>query len=308
MITPHSLPPLDFNSKSTSGFCRHFASFYGIDLSNAAYHIGTFPSRGLSLAGHIFSPPKSRKTVLLVHGYFDHTGMLRHLINCLLKEHYTVASLDLPGHGLSEGKAADIDSFTRYGKAVSDFLSLCRASLPSPVHFIGHSTGCSALLEYFFGKPKLFSEEKVILIAPLIRPVLWKSFNTAYLIAGKAVFPRLPRLLVNPTHDPLFVSFQKKDPLQAKKFPVSWFEALRNWNRKLEMRGIVDIDATVLQGTTDTVVDWKYNIRYLEKKLSKFRVELIEGAKHQLLNEIEPFRGKTLELILQNLNGPDFCE
>ncbi|MFW6245204.1 MAG: alpha/beta hydrolase [Fibrobacterota bacterium] len=302
MITPRPLPSLDFTSKSTSDFCRHFASFYGINLNDAAYHLGTFPSRGLSLAGHIFSPAQSRETVLLVHGYYDHTGTLRHLINSLLRENYTVASLDLPGHGLSEGKAADIDSFSRYGKAVTDFLSLCRESLPPPVHQIGHSTGCSALLEHFRGEPKLFSEGKVILIAPLIRPVLWKTSNAAYLIAGKA-FPRLPRLFVNPTHDPLFVPFQKKDPLQARTFPPSWFKALRNWNRTLKSGGIIDIDASVLQGTEDTVVDWRYNIRFLEKKLLKCRVEFVKGGGHQLLNEIGPFRGEALKSISRLLNS-----
>ncbi|MFP4164811.1 MAG: alpha/beta hydrolase [Chitinispirillaceae bacterium] len=289
MITPHSLPNLDFSVESTSGFCTHFASLYGIKLDNATYHTGTFTSRKLSLAGHIFSPPQSRGTVLLVHGLFDHTGMLRHLINVLLKEHYTVASMDLPGHGLSQGEAANIESFSLYGDAVSDFLSLCMGALPSPIHCIGHSTGCSALLEHFHAAPETDSKGRVVLIAPLIRTAGWRALNAAYLIAGKA-FHRLPRLFVNPTHDPCFVSFQKKDPLQTRTFRVNWFRALREWNRRLEMRGLIRCEAAVVQGTDDTVVDWRYNIRYLRKKLLRCTVQLVEGGKHHLINETEPFR------------------
>jgi len=53
----------------------------------------------------------------------------------------------------------------------------------------------------------------------------------------------------------------------------------------------------VIQGTGDKVVDWKYNIEFLEKKLSKMEVKWIQNAKHQLLNEKESVKSEVLNSI-----------
>ena len=62
----------------------------------------------------LWKPPQSKGSVVIVHGYLDHTGLYGHLIKQLLERQLTVVCFDLIGHGLSSGEPASIDSFDQY--------------------------------------------------------------------------------------------------------------------------------------------------------------------------------------------------
>jgi hypothetical protein len=55
-----------------------------------------------------------KATVIIVHGYLDHSGLYGRLIRWSLEQNYNVICFDLPGHGLSSGEPANIDSFATY--------------------------------------------------------------------------------------------------------------------------------------------------------------------------------------------------
>ncbi len=87
--------------------CRRCAityfNAYDLLCDNCEHLFGTFTSGDHTLAGHIFIPAEPRATVLLMHGYFDHTGTLSQTIHHLIARGYQVAAYDMPGHGLSSG-------------------------------------------------------------------------------------------------------------------------------------------------------------------------------------------------------------
>jgi alpha-beta hydrolase superfamily lysophospholipase len=91
--------------------------------------------------GQIYRPHgPSRGTVIFLHGLSDHLGTNLHGIIACLKENYTFAAFDLPGHGLSSGMRGGIGDFSEYARSLHLFLQSCDSLINFPLVFIGHST------------------------------------------------------------------------------------------------------------------------------------------------------------------------
>ena len=88
---------------------------------------------------------KNKHTIILLHG-----SGLSHIVwslteQFLSNENYNVLSLDLPGHGNSEGKClSSIEKISDWIEKVFNELNI------SEVTIIGHSQGCLQALEYNF--------------------------------------------------------------------------------------------------------------------------------------------------------------
>ena len=94
-------------------------------------------------------PTKSLGTVIVVHGYMDHTGLYGHLIRHLLdRQLLTVVCLDLKGHGLSSGAACSITNFGDYVAQVKSVIALCQMHFEGPLHGIGQSMGGAVLMKH----------------------------------------------------------------------------------------------------------------------------------------------------------------
>ena len=57
----------------------------------------------------------------------------------------------------------------------------------------------------------------------------------------------------------------------------------------------------IIQGADDAIVDWKYNIKFFRKKIKSVEVRMIENARHQLINEIDPERSAVFNIINDEL-------
>ena len=268
-----------------------YFKFYNLDFADDSteHFFGTFQSQGRTLAGHIYKPAEYKATVFILHGYFDHCGLLSHIIKHLLEQGYAVAAFDLPGHGLSSGPPASIDDFSQYSRSLLDFTNLLRPHLNSPYHLVGHSTGGAAALDYLLtNQTDLF--DKVILTAPLVHCVAWEQSKFAYRKSAQFV-KSVPRVFRKNSSDSRFLHFVKiKDPLQARTVPLKWVGALHNWNDKITNLPACDKPVKVIQGTSDTTVDWKFNIDFIRRKFSDIDVTLIDNARHELFNESTEIR------------------
>ena len=67
---------------------------------------------------------------------------------------------------------------------------------------------------------------------------------------------------------------------------------MKRWAEELHALPPSHRVATVIQGNADTTLDWRYNLRLLRKKLPCGQFHLIAGARHHLVNEIEPIRAR----------------
>jgi len=275
--------------------------YYDFDFKKTRHFWGTFNSGDKKIAAHIFMPADSKGSVFLLHGFFDHTGIMKNLIRHCLDQQYAVAVYDLPGHGFSSGERLLIKDFSEYVSVLEDFIKICRPHLQKPFHLICHSTGCAIAFEYL-NHTKDIIFEKVVFLAPLVHFTSWNMTKVGYFIT-KPFVKTLPRKFRKNSSDPVFIEKYRNDPLRSSSFPLKWLNALYKWDRRIKGYKPVSKPVFVIQGTGDKVVDWKYNIEFLEKKLSKMEVKWIQNAKHQLLNENESVKSEVLNSITKYLEN-----
>ncbi|OIJ18955.1 hypothetical protein BKP45_14605 [Anaerobacillus alkalidiazotrophicus] len=284
-----------YDSTIKHPFGHNYISFYGIDKQVLNdYKVEKIKEGNEETAVHVFEPVSVKGTVLLIHGYFDHTGSLKNMINFFLKKHWRVISYDLQGHGLSSGNRGEISDFIQYVETLKKVLTYCQQSQYKINSVIAHSTG-AAIISYFLLQSKA-SFEKVIFLAPLVRPTKWR-----FILAASKIVPyfksKLNRKFKINSGDNNYLDFVKKDPLQSKYISINWVKALIKWNQNVEELSPSTQDLYVIQGTLDQTVDWKYNVSYLKKKFPKCQVAIVEGCRHQIINDHQTIKNKVFKII-----------
>ena len=294
------LPAFEEHARPASEAYRAYLHCYGFDTLDVSILAGTFVSDSFVCVGQLFIPKASHGTVFFQHGLFDHTGIIANGIRLCLKEGFTVAASDMPGHGLSGGEQAGVSSFDEYVKAFSRFYDLCRPVVDSPYIYIGHSTGCALGYEYATTlSVQPFS--RIIFLAPLARSAMYHLS-----LAGNAVMSPFSKSTMRwfreQSHDKAFLKRLHNDPLQAKRLPLRWAKAYFRWWRTVRDRPQRTLPLTVIQGTADGVVDWKYNLPFYRRKVPGVEIVEIKGARHQLLNETPEYRSACTSAIVSCLS------
>lgn len=301
-----------------------YLDFYHINFTKERicqnHFFGKFTSRGYQIATHIWLPENPEGTIFLLHGYTDSVGLMQHAIRFFLQRHWAVVCYDLPGHGLSSGDLANINCFDEYRDTLTACLTLCGELMPAPWRGVGQSTGGAIWMNYLLtcDQQKGFEKikknegiksiegankiEKVLLLAPLVRPTKWQSIRLllpVYSLFSKQVKRRFK---LN-SHDLSFVDFVKhKDPLQTTVMPLGWIASMGRWISRFAAMPQCVSPIEVIQGDADDTVDFRFNIPSIRKKFPNNKLVMIEGARHQLLNESEEFRSVLFDKIQQWLN------
>ncbi len=299
-------PVFNLEQPYTSELVSQYLAFYGLNFKNVSHHAGYVSANGEQIFVSVFKPDvnpehpvESRGTVVTMHGYFVHTGLIKHLIERLLTEGYTVVAIDLPGHGMSSGEKATIQEFGAYSGALAAVTEEIK-SLPGPHYIVGHSTGGAGVWEYLLKYPN-HPYQKAVLAAPLVRSAFWDLSMTGYFL-GSSWLKEVPRVIRPTSSDPTFLAMVRKDPLQYAGTPVQWVGALKNWNETIiETYPPTQLPLLILQGTDDTVVDWAYNLPFLQRKFPNSKIEYLPGANHDLLWERPEIREKVFLSLLDFL-------
>jgi len=278
-----------FNSKTAQNFLNYYGINFQQDFPDFAHHFGAIDAAGFRIACHYWKSNNTRGTVFILHGYLDHTGLFRHAIRFALSQGFCVCCFDLPGHGLSSGKRAAIESFDTYADVLEVLQQKVQRVLPRPWHGLAQSTGCSVLLNHFWRyEPETYDD--IALLAPLVRSRGWRW--------SKFLFPFLrrlrsamPRHFNKNSHDPDFLRFlSKEDPLQAFEIPMEWIGAMGEWNANFDQWPVRQKKLLLVQGDEDSTVDWPYNLKAIQEKLPETEVLVMPGLRHQVVNESEEYR------------------
>lgn len=302
--------PLRDPPQPDTGPLRDYLHFYGLEFNDVAgitARSGTLDLAGYRIATHYWLPVVARGTAFVVHGYFDHVGLYRHLIRFLLRQNLAVIAFDLPGHGISSGERVSIASFDRYVDVFSELLEHCRERLPQPWHGVGQSTGSAILLKYIMVSgcgDRSLTFDSAQLLCPLIRPANWGVSVWAYRLSHRWR-QRVPRHHNPSSHDPEFLDFvARRDPLQDHYISVEWVGAMKGWIDEFQSLPPCDYPFHIVQGTEDTTVDWRYNLQKLKASLPQARYTLIDGARHQLVNETAEFRQQVFDALVLTTDTP----
>lgn len=283
------LPRFD-QGASPSPALQEFLSFYHLDFTagqpELSYRSGLIRSGQFELMTHRWLQPGATHNLLLLHGYFDHSGLYDKLVGYGLSRNCNVLIFDLPGHGLSSGEPARIIDFAHYSRAIADVLDA--AALPGlPLIVLGQSTGCAALIE--FARHYRWPFSRAALLAPLIRPTRWLGVRLGHGLLHR-FRDSVERRFNRNSSDEDFLAFVAADPLQSRQVSMAWIGALKRWLASLVIADLGVGPVLVIQGQQDETVAWKYNVKAIEALFPGSEIVYLAEAGHQLANESTPLR------------------
>ncbi|NNB00744.1 alpha/beta hydrolase [Pseudomonas fragi] len=284
-----------------------YQRFYGLDFAQRSpavkRQLGRFNAGGYEIVSQVWwpdAPPVA--TLFVIHGFYDHMGLYRHVIEWGLNRGFVVIACDLPGHGLSSGERASIDDFAQYQAVLQGlFIEAQSLQLPQPWHLCGQSTGGAIVLDHLlrYGEQSP-AQGKAILLSPLVRPKDWGWSKLSYYLLRPFVKGIARRFSEN-SNDPAFLPFLQADPLQPLRLPTAWVGALARWIPRIENASPSARQPLVVQGQADKTVDWQHNLEVLKTRFNQPRVLLLPEARHHLANETAAIREQYFGFLDQYL-------
>ena len=282
---------------------QDYLAYYGIDFANripgVVHHFGRLPAAGFDIACHFYLPPRPRGTCLLVHGYFDHVGLYGKLSEYCLRQGYSVLAWDLPGHGLSSGLQASIETFEHYVDVLGAVIARYGPQLPGPLFGIGQSTGGAILMAWAFRQRRLGLAcpfQRMMLLAPLVRPADWAKVRAMHTVLSPFRSSITRRFMPN-SGDTAFLAFLQRDPLQSARLPLRWVSAMRRWLDAFMAEMPTDTAPLVIQGDQDTTVDWRWNLARIRQTFPAAEIRILPGARHHLVNESPALRAQVFAAL-----------
>lgn len=322
------LPPLQFSTPQVfsdkNPELMEYFTLYGFDKLaaglEARYFVGQIKLGGHLCVAHCWlwgheQPATPRPTVLLTHGLFDHAGLFLKLVAELVRQGFNVFLPDFPGHGLSDGDPAAIDDFAEYGSVVSASFMLINQDVRfGAVSMMGQSTGAAAILRFLLDQAYPVDVDKVVLLAPLLRPCHWAWIRFGMALLGPVLkrFPR--RFNEQNSHDKAFCHFlESRDLLQPRALPISWVRAMMDWvawfHGQIRLLKLGKIRRQVcplliIQGTDDRTVDWRYNVVQIQQFFADASYTRVIDARHHLVNEQKLWQEQVFSAAIRFLKLP----
>lgn len=283
-----------------------YQRFYGLAQLKAeglvSSRLGRFDVGGYEIVTQLWTPDRPVATLILMHGFYDHMGLYRHLIDWALQQNFAVIACDLPGHGLSSGSRASIKDFAEYQVVLERlFVEADTLALPKPWHLCGQSTGGAIVVDHLLNRgAESPAQGQAILLAPLVRPRAWRWSKLSYQMLRHFV-KGIERRFSENSSDPGFLPFLLTDPLQPRRLPTAWVGALAQWIKRIEAAPTSERSPLIIQGEADMTVDWVHNMAVLNAKFAQPRVLMIPEARHHLANESPEIRARYLEFLKRRI-------
>ena len=252
-------------------------------------------SDGLNLYTEFTVPDGDPSAViLLVHGYGEHSGRYRHVIEHLIGSDYAVYTLDHRGHGKSEGERAYCDTMDQF----VDDLKLCfdrmKAAHPGKKRFIlGHSMG--GLISLAFTQRYQDEIDGLIISGAPVNADA--NVSPALVAIGKLLNRVAPKLHLLETSKPGILSSDPQidvlwanDPLTNKKpMRVRLGVEINRMARQVRERlADLRLPILILCGADDQLVNPSGSqlayeqVSSVDKTLKRYA-----GMRHEILNEVD---------------------
>ena len=90
----------------------------------------------------VWLPPRPEKTMILVHGYAEHSGRYDEMAMHFAKRGFAVHAYDQSGHGRTAGPRGDVDRYARLIDELGRFVEIVETEHPGlSITLVGHSMG-----------------------------------------------------------------------------------------------------------------------------------------------------------------------
>jgi len=283
-----------------------YQRFYGLSFANSGLlsrsWLGRFEAAGYDIVGQVWLPEQPKATLFLMHGFYDHMGLYRHVVEWAVTQGFAVISCDLPGHGLSSGSRASINDFAEYQLVLQGLFAEAETlQLPKPWHLCGQSTGGAIVIDHLLNHGNDSpAQGQAILLAPLVRPRAWGWSKLSYYLLRPFV-KDIARRFSDNSNAPAFLPFLLADPLQPQRLPTAWVGALARWISRIESAPRSTRSPMIIQGEADMTVDWSHNLAVLNEKFTQPQILMLHTARHHLANELPELRERYFEFVQQRM-------
>ncbi len=249
---------------------------------------------GLKLYGQSWLPDNDCDCITcVIHGLGDHSGRYTHFADIMIQHNIGVFTMDLRGHGRSEGKNGHAPD---YSYLLSDVellvIEIRKRYLDIPIILFGHSLG-GQIVANFILRHKSSEIAGAILSASWFRlgsqpPKLphdlsriISKFLPTLSFSGEADPMELtkdPEIRMAYVNDPL-----KHDKITAKLY-VSGVDAAE-W--ALKNANLLRYPILVYHGNEDRLTSWEASREFAKNAGDKAEFKIWEGLRHEPHNEIE---------------------
>jgi lysophospholipase len=276
-------------------------------MSNSIFEQFSFEGpRPFKLFGRLWhTTQRARGSVIACHGYTEHSGRYEDLAADLTTHGYHFGIFDLPGHGLSSGRRANIDNFDDYVASLELFCEQARdRTWPEPYFLLGHSLGGLISIR-FLQSSKAATKIKAALVTCPLLGLSTHSFHGVGHLAEYAWGARLLRWMceIAPnislpnkkdlggsvlTHDPHEVELRKQDPLIKPTVTIHWTrEFLKAIDLAVAQKNQLQTPLCILQAEDDRVVSVKAPKQFFDLlTVSPKKYMSYPNMWHELLKEI----------------------
>ncbi len=249
---------------------------------------------------------KPRAAVLLVHGLGEHCQRYDHVAKALNDEGYAVFSMDLPGHGRSEGPRGHVDTFDVFQNAVQSLFDHAQTQLPTvPKSILGHSMGGLIVSRFLIDHQALFNG--AMLSAPAIQspqePPAWQV-GLIKMIAK--LTPKAGMLALDASgvsRDPAEVKKYMADPLVSKdELSAKFLVEMTNTMDTVKLRADeITLPILMMHGTGDvmTAIEGTQQLHQRCASADK-ELKIYPDLYHELFNE--PEKEQVLADLIQWIN------
>lgn len=246
----------------------------------------------MELHTHLALTDSPLGTVIITHGYAEHSGRYAHVVSALTAAGWDVHTYDLPGHGTAPGPRARVD----VGALILDHLQVRREALErsrtSDLFLLGHSMGgtitaASALLNGDHLKG-------VVLTGPAFRPeppmapALARSLMPAARLA-----PGTPTVALDDarvSRVPAVVHAYREDPLvfHGRVPLITGVTMVLQGDQVIRNAAMLVVPTLILHGGADELAGIEGSREFVERtRNAEVHLRVIDGAYHEVLNEPE---------------------
>lgn len=154
------------------------------------YQLFDLEGRNIKIAGYEYACENPNHAVVLIHGIGEHAGRFARVADCFNKKGIAVVSMDLRGHGRTEGKRGHCAPRAEVLKDIDALIEYAQKKYPGvPLVMYGHSMGGNITLDYRGRGCHNDIPCAYIISAPwirLVRPVTGALFQTVKLMSKLA--------------------------------------------------------------------------------------------------------------------------
>ncbi|CAF0810692.1 unnamed protein product [Didymodactylos carnosus] len=241
-------------------------------------------------------PP--RCVIILIHGFAEHSQRYTHFAKFYNEHNYTVVSMDLRGHGISEGQRGFAPSIESLWQDLDLLISEIRQRYPlSPIVLYGHSMGGNLCLSYALNrntsKTSVCPYAAMIVTGPWIRLTAQPMSPVSFLIRTLSrIHPtlnlplKLDSTLVSRDKD--VVEAYVNDPLVHGRATAALFASINDMALTMDKNGgEFFIPVLIQHGGADGLTSYVASRRFAERSKGDVLYKEWPDLYHEIHNEPE---------------------